>query len=257
MTTEPLVRLDGVMVHFGGVKAVDGVTFTLERGSLCGVVGPNGSGKTTLINAMSGISPATGGRIEFLGSDTTRSSPFALARLGLRRTFQSIRLLPELDVLANVALGADSGGGQYDGLLRPRRSRTNERRTREQALAALDRVGLVHLARHRPTDLPYGHQRMIEIARAVVSEPEVLLLDEPVAGMSGEERRQVADLLISLRADGMTQMLVEHDLGLVTRICDHLVALDHGQVIADGDPLTVMNDSSVREAYLGPQHTSA
>lgn len=255
--TTPLVRLHDVKVHFGGVKAVDGVSFDLVRGSLCGVVGPNGSGKTTLINAMSGISPATAGRIELLGVDTTRTSPFSLARQGLRRTFQSIRLLPDLDVLANVALGADSGGGQYDGLLRPRRSRVRERQTRDRAMAALDRVGLAHLARHRPADLPYGHQRMIEIARAIVSDPEVLLLDEPVAGMSGEERRQVADLLVSLRADGMTQMLVEHDLGLVTRICDHLVALDHGQVIADGDPLTVMNDSSVREAYLGPQHTSA
>ncbi len=257
MSIDPMIRLRDVKVHFGGVKAVNGVSFDLARGSLCGVVGPNGSGKTTLINAVSGISLATGGTIEVMGQDTTRTPAYKLARLGVRRTFQAIRLMGELDVIGNVALGVDSGVGRHDGLLRPGRSRLAERRTRELAMEALQTVGLAHLARHTPTDLPYGHQRMIEIARAIASRPEVLLLDEPVAGMSGDERRQVADLLVTLRAGGMTQLLVEHDLGLVTRICDHLVALDHGQVIAAGDPASVMNNSSVREAYLGPQHTSA
>jgi ABC-type branched-subunit amino acid transport system ATPase component len=245
------LECDDVAVHFGGVKAVDGVSFTVARGSLCGLVGPNGSGKTTLLNAVSGLAPLTRGRITAGGEVVSGRSVPRIARGGIRRTFQAIRLVPELTVLHNVMLGADDGRRLLDGLLRPRRAARAERESRERAREALARVGLTGAEDSRPDELPYGHQRRVEIARALAARPDLLLLDEPVAGMAPAERAEIGELLTGLRADGTTQLLVEHDLELVTRIADHLVVVDFGRVIADGDPATTVLDERVREAYLG------
>src|SRR5690606_34655370 len=240
-----------IAVHFGGVKAVDGVSFTIEPGCLCGLVGPNGSGKTTLLNAISGLVPLTRGRIVADGETVSGRSVPQIARSGIRRTFQAIRLVPELTVLQNVMLGADDGRRVLDGLLRPKRAARADRDARDRALQALARVGLEGAGSSRPGELPYGHQRRVEIARALAADPRLLLLDEPVAGMSPAERAEIGELLMSLRESGMTQLLVEHDLRMVTQLTDHLVVVDFGRVIADGEPATTVLDDRVREAYLG------
>ncbi|MFC5748472.1 ABC transporter ATP-binding protein [Actinomadura rugatobispora] len=251
------LRCEDVAVHFGGVKAVDGVEFTVRAGSLCGLVGPNGSGKTTLLNAISGLVPLTRGRITAGGEAVSGRAVPHIARSGIRRTYQAIRLVPGLTVLQNVMLGADDGRRLLDGLVRPRRAARADRESRDRAREALARVGLTGLEKSLPGALPYGHQRRVEIARALAARPRLLLLDEPVAGMSPVERTEIGDLLTSLRDDGMTQLLVEHDLEMVTRLTDHLVVVDFGRVIADGDPATTVRDDRVREAYLGRRHDPA
>ncbi|MDR5699764.1 ABC transporter ATP-binding protein [Agromyces aerolatus] len=252
MTAQPaFIEVDDIKVHFGGVRAVDGVSFTIAAGSLCGLVGPNGSGKTTLVNSLSALVHTTAGDVRMGGESLSALSAPERARQGVRRTFQAIRLLPRLTALENVMLGADDGKHVLQSLFRPLTAARAQRRSREAALAALERVGLASAANEYPGALPYGHQRRVEIARALASEPRLLLLDEPVAGMSSAERGEIADLLLGLRAEGLTQLLIEHDLGLVTAITDHLVVMDFGKVIADGDPKTVTQEPQVREAYLG------
>lgn len=250
------IDVSGLKVHFGGVRALDGVDLAIESGSLFGVIGPNGSGKTTLINALTGLVRPTAGSITIEGVEVG-ASPHQLARGGVRRTFQTIRLLPDQDLVTNVAVGADSGRGLTHGLWRTLSAVRSNRNSLARAREALERVGLLDLAHERPSDLPYGLQRRVELARALAGSPRVLLLDEPVAGMTGEERRQTGDLLLSLAADGLTQVLVEHDLKLVTRVCSRLVVLDHGVMIAEGDPSDVIKSPIVREAYLGAAHTPA
>ncbi len=249
------IEVTGLKVHFGGVKALDGVDLDVAPGSLFGVVGPNGSGKTTLINALTGLVDPTHGSIRIEG--VTTGKPHELARGGVRRTFQTIRLLPDVDLVTNVAVGADSGRGLTHGLWRTLAAVRSNRAALAKARESLERVGLLELAEERPSDLPYGLQRRVELARALAGSPRVLLLDEPVAGMTGEERRQAGDLMLSLAEDGLTQVLVEHDLKLVTRVCSHLVVLDHGVLIAEGRPADVIKSPIVREAYLGTAHTPA
>jgi ABC-type branched-subunit amino acid transport system ATPase component len=188
------------------------------------------------------------------GKTITKLSASRIARLGVRRTFQAIRLLPDLTVVENVMLGADDGGHPMDSAFRPWRARTSQRHARAAALQALDRVGLADYAALEPDALPYGFQRRVEIARAIASSPQLLLLDEPVAGMNPREREEVAALLLNLRSEGLTQMLIEHDLGLVTRVCDTIVVMDFGKVIAEGDPRETTKNEKVREAYLGRKH---
>ena len=251
---QPVLEVDGLKVHYGGVHAVDGVSFSVGSGVLCGIVGPNGSGKTTLVNAISALTHITEGEIRLAGSVISGLSASRIARLGVRRTFQAIRLLPDLDVIENVMLGADDGGTPLDSAFRPFRAAKAQARARAAALEALDRVGLADYAELEPGALPYGFQRRVEIARALASAPQLLLLDEPVAGMNPREREEVAELLLALRAEGLTQVLIEHDLGLVTRVCDEIVVMDFGKVIASGDPVETTRNEQVREAYLGRKH---
>lgn len=254
--TKTLVEIDDLKVHFGGVHAVDGVSFTIAKGSLCGLVGPNGSGKTTLVNAISGMVHATAGEVRIDGLSFDPLTAPQRARAGVRRTFQAIRLLPRLTVLENVMLGADESLHLLQPVFRPLHAARAQRKSRAAALASLERVGLSHAAHESPGALPYGHQRRVEIARALACGPQLLLLDEPVAGMSAEEREEIAQLLLSLKDEGLTQLLIEHDLGLVTRITDHLIVMDFGRVIADGDPKKVTREDHVKEAYLGRRHNT-
>jgi branched-chain amino acid transport system ATP-binding protein len=250
--------IQAVSVHYGGVCAVDQLSLSIRPGLLYGLAGPNGSGKSTLLGAISRFVRISGGRILFAGRDCTTKSPTEMARMGLGRTFQTVRLMPALTVLENVMLGGD---------LRLRRmplkqrlnirargfrpSRAHEGECRELARECLARVGLEDLASDRPAELPYGVQRRVEIARALATRPQVLLLDEPTAGMNRAERQDVTRLLQSLRADGLTQILVEHDVGMLLELTDHLYVMNVGKVIAEGRPETVVQLPVVQSAYLG------
>jgi ABC-type branched-subunit amino acid transport system ATPase component len=251
------ISIEDVRVHFGGVRAVDGVSFEVSAGQLCGLVGPNGSGKTTLLNAISGVGPLTSGRIRIADLDMSGRQPHQVFREGLARTFQAIRLLPSLTVRENVLLGADRAGAA-GRMWSPRQRAAWSRRTGEAADAAIDRLGLASVAHNLPDGLSYGTQRRVEIARALASGPTVLLLDEPVAGMNRAERDEIAEILASLRAqDGLTQVLIEHDLRMILALCDHLVVLNFGKLIAEGEPTSTASDPAVQEAYLGRGHAIA
>ena len=249
-----LLQVEDAHVHFGGVRAVDGISLELQCGTLYGLVGPNGSGKSTLLAAISGLTRLTRGSLRFEGRQYQRDPVAVIARRGLGRTFQTVRLLPSLTVLENVVLGADARiYGQSiarNWLLFPR-NRGCERRAREAAQEVIERLGLGPVQRLYPTALSYGTQRRVEIARALASDPKLLLLDEPTAGMNHSEREDIAQLLRELRDGGLTQLLVEHDLQMITDNCAHIYVMNFGRLIAEGDPRTVVQEAVVQEAYLG------
>jgi branched-chain amino acid transport system ATP-binding protein len=251
----PLLAIDDLRVHFGGVRAVDGVSLVMEPGRLYGLVGPNGSGKTTLINAISRLVPLTGGRIDFRREAVHALSPHEVSSAGITRTFQGIRLLPTLTVRENVMLGADAVIGVDAPLWRRRAARA--RRVADAADRAIERLALGDLAGDYPTSLSYGTQRRVEIARAIASDPSLLLLDEPVAGMSREERAEISAVVRSLRAEGLTQLLIEHDLRLIQELSDHLFVMNFGRLVAEGEPQSTAELPAVQEAYLGRKHVVA
>jgi branched-chain amino acid transport system ATP-binding protein len=254
----PMLELQDVKVWFGGVRAVDGVSMRLEAGRLYGIIGPNGSGKTTLINAISRLTRLTSGTIRFDGEDVSHAPAHHVSRMGMARTFQAIRLLPTLDVRENILLGtdelvrADGEGGSWRA-----RARARARRAAQAADEAIERLGLQAVAREQPSNLPYGTQRRVEIARAVASGCRLLLLDEPIAGMSREERDEIAEVLRALRGEGLTQVLIEHDLRMVLRTCEHLYVLNLGTNLAEGEPAATVARPAVQEAYLGRVHVGA
>jgi branched-chain amino acid transport system ATP-binding protein len=250
VTVEPTpahaVQVRGAVVAFGGVRAVDGVDLTVAPGTLCGIVGPNGSGKTTLLNAVSGVQRLTAGRIVLGERDTTDLSAHQVARAGVARTFQSIKLLPTLSVRDNVALGVDLHLGG--------RGRARREATREATDRALARLSLEDLADRSPEELSYGTRRRVEIARAIAPDPSLLLLDEPLAGMTRAERVEIAELIARLRDEGLTQLLIEHDLRTMLAVCDELAVLHHGRLIAVGEPRATAALPEVRDVYLGKDH---
>ena len=249
-----LFEATDIRMHFGGVKAVDGVSFSLEPGRLYGLVGPNGSGKTTLVNAISRVLPLSEGRLCLDGADITKAPPYKVSRAGVSRTFQSIRLIPHMTVLANVMLGGDYATSDHEDE-RPSSRRRMRRKaaslTRDNAEDALATVGLRHLAHTFPGSLSYGTQRRVEIARALAMRPKLLLLDEPVAGMNRHERDEITELVLKLSANGITQLLIEHDLRMVLSVADSLFVMNLGKLIAEGPPLDVVNRPDVMTAYLG------
>jgi branched-chain amino acid transport system ATP-binding protein len=249
-----VLRTDDVRVHFGGVKAVDGVTLELEPGRLYGLVGPNGSGKTTLVNAMTRLTPLTSGTVTFDEHDIASEPAHAVSRRGMARTFQSIRLLPSLTVRENVMLGADRSRRAIGGRLR---AAANQRRSGVAADEAIERLGLGDFSRALPGNLSYGYQRRVEIARALAGDPKILMLDEPVAGMNRQEREEIGGIIGQLRDDGLTQLLIEHDLRMILSLCDHLFVMNFGRCIASGPPRETAALPDVQEAYLGRRHVNA
>ena len=241
-----------VAVHYGGIKAVDGVDLTLETGRILGILGPNGSGKSTLLAALTRLVPLTRGRLTLDGEDYGRTPPSRLAQRGIARTFQTVRLLPDLTVLGNVQLGADLRLG------RGARLRELVRRSVPDAVTeAVERTGIGDLLDLRPGELSYGTARRVEIARALAGRPRVLMLDEPTAGMNQPERLEVAGLLRRLRDEGLTQLLVEHDVSMMVDTSDRLLAMNQGRPIAEGAPRDVVRDAAVQEAYLGKRRHRA
>jgi branched-chain amino acid transport system permease protein len=238
----PILKLENIQKHFGGVRAVDGITLEVTRGTVHALIGPNGSGKTTTLNILSGIYKPTAGKMTFDGKDITEMAPYERAGLGMGRTFQNIRLFPALSVVENVMVGAQ----RENNPIAP-----GQAALRARALSALKFVGMAENAEVIVQNLPYGHQRLVEIARALAGHPKFLLLDEPAAGLNQTEKQELVALLKRLRGHGLTIFLIEHDIGLIEQVSDRITCLNFGKQIAEGAPIDVLRHPDVITAYLG------
>jgi branched-chain amino acid transport system ATP-binding protein len=249
-----LLEVRDVARRFGGVAALSGVSFEVPAGAIAGVIGPNGSGKTTLMNIISGMDVPTGGAILWRNTPIHGQPAHKLARLGITRTFQHIRIVPDLPVAQNVALALDAPRPGLAGILLrlPRLSRIEYAR-RNAIMELLARVGLEGVVDAKAGSLSYGDKRRLEIARALAARPALLLLDEPAAGMNDPEKRALCHLIEGFKRDGITTILVEHDMNLVMRVCDEIHVLNQGRSIASGSPRAIRSDPRVIEAYLGAE----
>lgn len=251
----PIIQMRNLAKHFGGLKAVDGVDIDVRRGAIHALIGPNGSGKTTIINMLSGLYVPTAGRVQLNGHDLTGKRPHVIASHGIGRTFQNIRLFPTMSVLENVMIGDHwrAKSGLFASILTTPSQRAEELQIRQNAMAMLEFVGLSHMADAEAKSLPYGQQRLLELARALVSNPDVLLLDEPAAGLNASETEALVELLFDITEQGITIFLVEHDMNLVMGISEDITVLNFGKKIAEGDPATVESNQEVITAYLGQE----
>ena len=256
---QPLLQVSDLTLRFGGVTAVDGLTFAVDQGTIMSVIGPNGAGKTSAFNCITGFYRPSSGRVVLDGEDITRLRPSAVAAKGVSRTFQNLRLFGELTVLDNVRAGMHLRIKQnaVDALLHTPRFRRSEAEATDQAHDWLDFVKLRGDRDGLARNLPYGEQRRVEIARALARRPKLLLLDEPAAGLNHGEKRELLELLGRIGELGVALVLIEHDMGLVMQVSHQVVVLNFGKEIADGTPEQVRNDPAVVEAYLGSEEDEA
>lgn len=248
-----ILQIKDLTKKFSGLMALMGISFGIRKGTITALIGPNGAGKTTVMQIISGVLRATTGIILYRQEDITRATPHEICSLGVARTFQLIRLFPDMTVLENVMTGMHTR--TRSGLLvsgfRPPVVRKEEKWIREESQAVLDFMGIPDKADWQAITLPYGQQRLVEISRALVSKPSLLMLDEPAAGMNAEEREVLAKKIMEIRERGITVLLIEHDVGMVMEISNWIVVLNYGRVVAEGTPEVIQKDSKVIEVYLG------
>lgn len=248
-----LLKVDSLRKEFDGVLAVDDVSFSLDKGTITGLIGPNGAGKTTILNLVNRLCQPDGGQIHFNEHELTALSPHRVAQLGIGRTFQNIRIFPQVSVLENLMLAPrnQKGEGIFLALIRPQQVETDEERVRKKAISHLETVGLLDKKDEMAENLSHGQRKLLELARVLATGSELLLLDEPTAGVFPKTREKILDLLRDHRDRGRTILFIEHDMKVVMGISDKVIVLNYGKKIGEGTPDEVKNDGNVIEAYLG------
>lgn len=249
----PLLDVRQVSKHFGGLAAVDGVSLQVRRGDIHALIGPNGAGKSTLFNLITGVNPVTGGSIRFLDQSIETLPPHARTRLGMARTFQNLQIFPDMSVLENVMVGRHvrTRSTLFDALRHTRRQREENAAGEARAMALLEQLGLAEKAWQPAQSLSYGEGKLMEIARAMASEPTLVLLDEPLAGLPADAVERAEQAIRGLNRQGVTIVLVEHNVRVVMRLSDHISVLNNGRLISEGSPEQVRHDPAVLDAYLG------